>query len=76
VKTNLGGKVTDTGLQEVVLHGPFHQLVGNGLAGDALVVVDGLVVVLIHCGQVRHLQEMLVRKSRKAQLLVLSCDQK
>jgi hypothetical protein len=36
----------------------------NGLAGDALVVVDGLVVVLVHRGQVRHLQEVLVRKTR------------
>lgn len=46
----LGGKVTDTGLQEVIFHGPLHQLVVDGLAGDALVVVDGLVVVLVHRG--------------------------
>jgi hypothetical protein len=56
--------MADTGLQEVVFHGPLHQLVVNGLVGDALVVVDGLVVVLVHRGQVRHLQEVLVRKTR------------
>lgn len=60
----LGGKVTDTGLQEVIFHGPLHQLVVDGLAGDALVVVDGLVVVLVHRRQVRHLQEVLVRQAK------------
>lgn len=58
--TYLCGEMADTCLQEVILHRPLHQVVIDGLTPDALVVVDGLVVVRFQGGQVCHFQEMLV----------------
>lgn len=56
----LCSEVADACLQQIVLHGPLHQAVVDGLSANALVVVDALVVVPFQGGQVCHLQEMLV----------------
>lgn len=52
--------MADACLQEVILDRPLHQIVIDGLTTDALVVVDGLVVVRLQGGQVCHFQEMFV----------------
>lgn len=68
-KAYLGSEVADACLQEVVLHGPLHEVVVDGLSANALVVVDGLVVVPFQSGQVCHLQEMLVGETSNGQQL-------
>ena len=55
-----GGEVADAGFEEVVFHGPFHQIVGDAGAGDFFVVGDGFVVVGFEGGEVGDFEEEFV----------------
>lgn len=54
--------MTHAGLEEIVLDGPLHQVVADGRLGHFLVVLDGLVVVGLHRGQVGDFEEEFVRE--------------
>lgn len=57
--------MTDTGLQEIILDGPLHQVVIDRCPANSLVVFDGLVVVAFERRQISHLQVMLVCKTAR-----------
>jgi len=62
--TYIGSKVADSCLQEVVLHRPLHEMVVHGLPGNALVVLDGCVVIALQGSEVCNLEEVLVCETR------------
>jgi hypothetical protein len=48
------------GLQEVILHGPFHQVAVDGRLGDLLVVLNPFIVVALEGGEVGDFEVELI----------------
>lgn len=49
------GQVADPCLEEVIFHGPFHEVTGDGGFGDFLIVLDRFVIIARDGGEIGHL---------------------
>lgn len=52
--------MTDAGFQEIIFHGPLHQIIVDRRASYSLIVLNCLVIIAFESGQIGYFEVMLV----------------